>query len=51
MSCRGQIDTPGYLVGYIIAEHNKVTMSIWEIKDLLLVQSKKGGSTLVAMQI
>ena len=42
-------DTPDYLVGYIIAEDNKVTVYTWEIKDVISVLNKKGGSTLVDM--
>ena len=41
------LDTPGYMVGCIIAKDNKVTMYYWEIKDLLSKLSKRGGSTLV----
>ena len=44
---KSHLDTPGYLVGYIVAEDNKVTVYTWEIKDLLLVLNKKSGSTLV----
>ena len=45
-SQRSHLDTLGYLVGYIIAEDNKVTMYTWKITDLFLVLSKKVGSTL-----
>ena len=41
------MDTLGYLVGYTIAKDNNVTMYTWEIKDLLLVLSNKGGSMLI----
>ena len=44
---KSHLDTPGYLVGYIVVEDNKMTMYTWEIKDLILVLSKKSGSTLV----
>ena len=39
--------TAGYLVGYIIIEDNKVIVYTLEIKDLLLILSKKVGSILV----
>ena len=38
---------PIYLVGYIVAEGNKVIVYTWEIMDLLSVLSKEGGSILV----
>ena len=44
---KSHLDILGYLVGYIVAEDNKVTVYTWEIKDLLPVLSKKSGSTLV----
>ena len=44
---RKYLDTPSYLVGYIVAEGNKVSVYTWKIKDLLPILSKKSGSTLV----
>ena len=34
-------------MGYIIIKDGRVTVYTWEIMDLLLVLSKKGGSMLV----
>ena len=48
-SLRSHLDTPGYLVGYIIVENNKVAVSTWEIIDLLPVLSNKVVCTLVNM--
>ena len=44
---KSRLDILVYLVGYIVAESNKVIEYTWEIMDLLLVPSKEGGSTLV----
>ena len=37
MTQKSHLDTPGYLVGYIVVEDNKVNVYTWEIKDLLPV--------------
>ena len=44
---KSHLDTPSYLVGYMVAEDNKVTVYTWEIKDLLSILNKKSESTLV----
>ena len=44
---KSRLDIPGYLVKYVVAKGNKLTVYTWEFKDLLPILNKKSGSTLV----